>query len=288
MERFTMFASLRINKLFALTVAVAFAVICGGLFRDISAFSEDDGTEIPIIMYHSVVKDSSRAGDYVVTTDTLEDDIAYLLKEGYTPIFCDEAAKFVQGRGELPDKPIILSFDDGCYNNFYYVLPILEKYKVKATFSVVGEWCMAAGEEAEPDPAYSCMDLDNLRSMVLSGYCEIANHSWDMHSYTERNGVCRMNGEDESDYRRTLYNDTSKAQKYLEKSGAVINVYAYPYGYVNDETEDIIKELGYEVTLGCEERVNTVAKGDYGCLRNMGRFNRASGISTADFFAKLR
>jgi peptidoglycan/xylan/chitin deacetylase (PgdA/CDA1 family) len=267
--------------------AAAFAVLCMALFRDVSASGEDDGVNLPIVMYHSIVKDSSAAGEYVATVDELESDIAFLLSEGYTPVFCSEVADFVNGRVSLPEKPIVLTFDDGCYNSFYYVLPILEKYKVKAVFSVVGEWCMAAGEEAEHSPLYSCMELENVRTLVLSGFCEIANHSWNLHSLDDRRGVCRTDGEDDREYARMLMNDTSQAQNFLKQSGAILRTYAYPYGFCSDESEEIIRAFGYDVTLGCEEKTNFVSVGDYGCLVQMGRFNRPSGESSEEFFRQI-
>jgi peptidoglycan/xylan/chitin deacetylase (PgdA/CDA1 family) len=282
-----MFKTIKISKICLFTAVTAFAILCAGLFRGLRASGADGGVDVPIVMYHSVVRDASLAGDYVVTTDTLESDIAYILGQGFTPVFCSELADFTAGKSSLPEKPIVISFDDGCYNNFYYVLPILEKYKVKAEFSIVGEWCMAAGEEASPSPQYSSMNLENVKALVSSGYCEIANHSWNLHSYTDRRGVCPLDGEDENDYRRMLYNNACKARNYLEQSGAEIRTFVYPYGYTCELTETVIKELGYDVTLGCEERVNRIAEGDYSCLRNMGRFNRASGTSSSDFFSEM-
>lgn len=282
-----MFASIRIYKLALLMAAAALAVLCSGLFREMRASGDDGGTDVPIIMYHGVVKDESLAGDYVVTVGELESDIRYILESGYSPVFCSDLAEFVYSKGELPEKPIVLTFDDGCYNNFYYVLPLLEKYKVKAVFSVVGEWCAAAGEEACPDPAYSTMDGENLKSMALSGYCEIANHSWDLHGLEERKGVCRAEGESGGDYARMFRNDTYKAHKFIESAGAEPRTYAYPYGFWSEESADIIREFGYDVTLTCEERINRVAKGDFGCLEEMGRFNRPSGISSEEFFSPL-
>lgn len=272
----------------ALSAAVAIftAVLLSGFSKaEVSAAenaSGGDSRQLPILMYHSVVKDASLCGDYVITTDQLEQDIVWLLKNGYTPVFCNELPPFAEGRGELPEKPVVLSFDDGCYNNFYYVLPLLEKYKVKAVFAVVGEWTVAAAEQAEPSPVYSSMDTDNLRSLVLSGYCELANHSWAMHGLGEeggRRGVLPMNGESERDYRRALWGDLTDCAKVIRAAGQQPTTLAYPYGFREDMTEQLVKELGYTVTLSCDERVNTVSVGDYGCLFGMGRFNRPAGRS---------
>ncbi|MGN0632578.1 MAG: polysaccharide deacetylase family protein [Oscillospiraceae bacterium] len=277
----------KVGRAAVFVLAVCFVTLCIGLLHGISASGEKEGTELPIVMYHSVVKDSSREGDYVVTVDRLEEDIKYILDCGYTPVFMSEVIDYVENNGSLPEKPVVITFDDGCYNNFYYVLPLLEKYKVKAVFSVVGEWCMAAGEEAQPDPNYSSMDLENLKSMVYSGWCEVANHTWDMHSLEGRKGVTKMDGESDRDHRIALYNDLTQAQRFLERSGMRPQVLTYPYGLLDEHSETAAEQLGFKATLGCGEKVNTIAVGDYSCLKNMGRFNRAACEDRKEFFKKL-
>ncbi len=280
-----MFRVFRLSAAVCLALSAAIAVMAVAV---LSGFSNGGGKsykakpdsstrQIPILMYHSVVSDPSLRGDYVITCDDLEQDITWLLENGYTPVFCSELEPFVCGRGKLPEKPVVLSFDDGCYNNFYYVLPMLEKYKVKAVFAVVGSWTVAAAELAEPSPVYSSMDTDNLRSLVYSGYCEIANHTWDMHSLGEdgsRRGVLPFEGESERDYRRALWGDLTDCARVIRAAGQEPATLAYPYGFREDRTEELVKELGYTVTLSCDERINTVAEGDYECLYSMGRFNR--------------
>lgn len=264
----------------AALAAVAVVLLSGfSVSREKKPVMKEDSTSrvLPILMYHSVVNDPSLRGDYVITCDDLEQDIRWLTQNGYTPVFCNELPQFVSGSGKLPEKPVILSFDDGCYNNFYYVLPILEKYKVKAVFAVVGEWTVISAEEAEPSPVYSSMDTDNLRSLVYSGYCELANHTCSMHSLGEeggRRGVLPFAGEDDRDYRRALWGDLTDCAKVIKAAGQQPTTLAYPYGFYTEQTEQLVKELGYTVTLSCEERVNTVSVGDYECLSGMGRFNR--------------
>lgn len=261
----------------ALCVCTAAAAVGSGEKIGKDEKTSSDSRELPIIMYHSVVNDSSYVGDYVITKDEFESDLRYISDMGYTPVFCSEVADFVNGEGDLPDKPIIISFDDGSYNNFYYVTPLLEKYHFKAVFAIVGKWCEFAAEEASPSTLYSYADLDDLTSMVNSGYCEIANHTYDMHNLESRKGILRLDGESEREYRVTLYNDITQNQRLLERLGERPKVFVYPYGFCDEESEEIISQLGFEVTLGCEEKVNQVSVGDYGCLKNLGRFNRSSG-----------
>ena len=68
---------------------------------------------LPIIMYHSVLQDPDRAGAYVVSPDTVRQDILYLQNLGYTCILPSEAIAFVRDGGALPEKPVLITFDDG-------------------------------------------------------------------------------------------------------------------------------------------------------------------------------
>ena len=291
-----MTATIKLTKTVCLSAAMgltAFYVLCFGLLREAYADEEidDGGVDVPIVMYHIVTDDEALAGEYVVTAEQLEKDIVFLLEQGFTPVFCSELADFVNEGGELPEKPVVITFDDGAYGCFYYALPLLEKYKVKATFSIVGEWSMAAGEDAEPNVNYSTVDIDNLKTMYLSGYCELANHTWDMHGLTsegaERDGALQIDGESDAEYRRALWNNITQAQNFIEQAGQRPSVLAYPYGFASDYTQELVWQLGFEVTLGCEERINRIAKGDYDCLYNMGRFNRAYGETSEEFFLSI-
>ena len=258
--------------------AAAAAAVFGAVSRAHANAPEEGSRSLPVIMYHSVVKDPSLAGEYVITTDELEADLRYLRGSGYTPVLCRDLPAFVEGTAELPEKPVVLTFDDGCYNNFYYALPLIERYGCKAVFAPVAEWAEQAAAEEAPSAVYSYMDAENLRTCALSGRVELACHSYALHDISKRRGVLRRNGETAQEYRRMLLTDLDRARRFLERvSGEPVVTLAYPYGFYDDTAEETAAELGFEVTLSCEERVNTVSRGDYSCLARLGRFNRASG-----------
>ncbi len=261
-----------------LAIAAAGTLLIGAAARAEAAATPEEGTrELPIIMYHSVVGDPSLAGDYVITADELEADLRYLSENGWTAVTCDELVRFADGEGDLPERPVVLSFDDGCYNNFYYALPLLEKYNMKAVFAPVTSWTEQAASEEAPSPVYSYMDADNLKTCFLSGRVELADHTYSLHDLSRRRGVLRKPGESATEYRRMLWSDLDRSRRII---GAVTGqppiTFVYPYGFCSDETEELVSELGYRVTFGCEERVNVVSAGDYGCLSQLGRFNRAT------------
>ncbi len=240
--------------------------------------AESGTRQLPIIMYHSVVNDASLSGEYVITAGELEADLRFLRDSGYEAVLCDELCAFVDGEGSLPEKPVVLSFDDGCYNNFYYALPLIESYGFKAVFAPVGEWTQQAAAEESPSTVYSYMDAENLRTCAMSGRIEIADHTWSLHDLDNRRGVLRRAGESEGDYRRMLWCDLDRSRRLIERiTGAPPLTLVYPYGFCSDESEQLAAELGYRVTFGCEEKLNAVSVGDYGCLCRLGRYNRASG-----------
>lgn len=206
-------------------------------------------------------KNEDRSGEYVITPIELEKDLLYLKQNGYTTVFVNDVIRYVKRGGELPEKPIILSFDDGTYNYREYLLPLLEKYDMKATVSIVGAYTDAACEEAEPDPAYSYLDWQDVSVLRDSGHVEICNHSYDMHNLEGRRGVGQLEGESYEDYRKVFLNDTTKLQTLCdEHCGFQPNVYTYPFGITCESASRLVKNMGFEASLGVEEKINIIKK----------------------------
>lgn len=249
---------------------------------------EREGIKVPIIMYHSILKDEAMWGDYVLSPIEPEKDIVYLKNNGYEAVFVSQLIDYVENGTELPEKPVIISFDDGDYNNLTYVLPLLKKYSFKATISIVGKYSEIACEEAEPSPSYSYLDWEDIKKLHESGYIEIANHTYDMHSLEGRQGSTMNKGESYEDYRQAFYNDAFKTQHLLEDNcGFSPEVYTYPYGLNCDASRHLVKSCGFKASLGVEEKMNYICRGDSDCLYDMYRYNRPSYISTEEFMKRV-
>ena len=126
-------------KIFSVVIFVSllYCGILGIVFNSVSSVpvlsvNISDGVDMPIIMYHSVLKDTDLSGKYIVTPDTLKNDINFLKNKGYTFVSAQELIDYTNGTSKLPDKPVMLTFDDGFYNNYGYVMPILSEYDAKA------------------------------------------------------------------------------------------------------------------------------------------------------------
>lgn len=272
-----------------ITVGVSVALIAASfnsVFADV-AVEEDDPVFVPVIMYHSILKNPSRQGDYVVSPETFENDVKYLCDNGYTPVFIAEIVDYVDYGKPLPEKPVVITFDDGYYNNVTYALPIIEKYKIKANINVVGSFVQLSSDANEHNPAYSNLTWDDIRELNDNGRIEIGNHSYDLHSMNGRKGCMKLAGETDEEYKKVLYDDVGLLQDLLEVNSDVRPiVFAYPYGKISDESIDIFKEMGFRALLTCYEKPNYITQKP-GDIILLNRYNRPSGMSTEQFMQKL-
>ncbi len=260
---------------------IVFLLICSVVVNNFFYVAETNAEseiKLPVLMYHSVLDIPSRAGEYVITPKTLENDLQKIKELGYTTVNCKDLIDYVYQGKELPKKPVMLTFDDGNYNNYTYVYPLMEKYDMKCVISVVGEFSeIYSKENAVMNNKYSYLTYNQIKEMAESGRVEIGNHTYHMHNQGERKGVLRMKGEDAEVYKNTLVTDVEKLQDTLyQKSSVVPLVFAYPFGAVNDRAKSIIKELGFKVTLGCQEGINIINGVD--SLYDIKRYNRGSNF----------
>lgn len=246
-----------------------------------------DERRLPVIMYHSVLKDRNRAGKYVVSPDTLLSDLLYLKQRGYETVLPADLAAFAEGSGTLPEKPVMITFDDGHLNNLIYVLPILEELDMRAVVSVVGEYTDRFTDAPDPNPNYAYLSWEQVKTLSDSGRFAIGNHTDSMHSETGRSGCMRCYGESVDSYKKTLLADVGRLQSKLLEKGIPCITFAYPFGRISPEAREVLAGLGFAVTLTCFEHVSVIEKGDPESLFGLGRFNRAAGDNSVDFFRRV-
>lgn len=235
---------------------------------------KSESIPIPIIMYHSILKDENYLGDYVISPDEFEKDLIYLKENGYTAIGITELLNYVNGVADLPEKPIILSFDDGYYNNYVYAYPLAQKYDTKIIISPIAYWSEQCSNEENLSAYYSHITWEQIEEMSNSGLVEFGNHSYNLHTNTERKGIQKLDYESLEDYRNLLETDITKASDLLlENANVSTSLFVYPFGAISEESPDIIKELGFSITFSCEEKTNEVTR-DINSLTYLGRYLR--------------
>ena len=257
------------------------------LRRGRAAAAMTGAVRVPVLMYHSVLDDGSRAGDYTVTTEVFREDMLWLREHGYTAVFVSELVDFADNGKPLPQNPVVVTLDDGYLNNLTCVLPVLEELDMKAVISVIGRYSAEFSETHDRSPSYAHLTWEDICVLAQSGHVEIANHSYDMHELSPRRGCMKKRGESTEEYSALLKDDLSLLQKLLlENCGVTPLTFAYPYGRISEEALPVIKALGFRAALTCDNRVNRLT-GDPEELYSLGRFNRPSGIATEKLMERI-
>lgn len=283
------FHTIKLNyKLIAFFLSLILIFSCIFIYSFTTASSNKEGIEVPIIMYHSVLKDVTKSGKYIITPSTLEEDLQYISNKGYTTITITNLIDYVYNDIPLPKKPIIITFDDGHYNNLGYVVPLLEKYNMKAIISIVGTYTDNFSKTDEANLNYSYLRWKDIKQLMDSNIIEFQNHTYNLHSTSNgRMGCSKKSYESIDTYINILSKDIlTLQQKFKENTGYIPNTFTYPFGSISKASIPIIKNLGFKASLSCATGINYITK-DVDCLYCLKRNNRPSNISSENFFKNL-
>ncbi|MCL2061017.1 MAG: polysaccharide deacetylase family protein [Firmicutes bacterium] len=222
------------------------------------------GVPLPILMYHTVCPGYNQR--YIISPAALEKDLQYIKESGYTAITVADLIAYKENDVPLPEKPIMLTFDDGNRTNFIYVFPLLQKYNLKAVFSVVGAY-------VESPEKNSSVTYEQIIQMRESGLVEIQNHSYDCHKIGKRNGMKPRGSESFEDYEKFISTDLQRFEDNMEKNaGFRCFAVTYPFGAFTKDTVTVLQNLGYKASLICTEGVNYINKNTN--LYYLKRYNR--------------
>lgn len=245
------------------------------------------------LAYHNV-EDANPDQSFVgVSTDKLVAQLSWLQRNDYTPVTVDDLLAARDGRRALPDRAVLLTFDDG-YESFYTrVLPILKAFQFPAVLAIVGSWLEGgpdssisySADKAAPPPSsdvqFGDMDVkrnlfltwDQIREIAATGLVEIASHSYGAHHGNDANPqgnsepavttrrFDRVTGNYENDAseRRNLEADTAKmSAKIKSETGKRPRVMVWPYGEHNELALSIAAKNGMLITFTLADGVATV------------------------------
>lgn len=255
--------------------------------------SEKTNTEkvaLPIIMYHHILpKENKLLGRYALSVEKFEQDLIYIKEQGFNTVTSKQVIDYVENDTPLPSNPIMITFDDG-YESFYkYAYPLLKKHYMNAIVSIIGvESDRYSSENLKKGINYSHLSWEQIRELSNSGFIEIQNHTYDLHKNdtSKRKGCSIKKGENLEEYKKLLYNDLNKTQqKITEITGITPTIFTYPFGNVCKQSQEVIEQLQFKISLGCEEKINYLSKDM--SLYKLKRFNRSNTYDTTNFFNKI-
>lgn len=252
------------------------------------AAAETYSAQVPILMYHNLAQEGS--GSDTISVQRFEEHLAALQDAGYTTITFQDLLAYVEQGTELPEKPVLLTFDDGYESNYTLAYPLLQQYQMKATIFVIG---VSMGKDTYKDTGQAMIPhftQEQAAEMEASGFVTIESHGYDIHEVQGRDpeplrvGILPREDESEWDYAAFLQEDCQTMTDLLGKTPGVL---AYPYGYASELSEVVLHEMGIYATVTIEEKINTIVKGLPQSLRQMGRFYMTEDISAPELLSML-
>ncbi|HML32354.1 polysaccharide deacetylase family protein [Sporomusa sphaeroides] len=177
------------------------------------------GTGVPILAYHQV---SSAAEIYSIDPADFEQQMQYLANHGYTAVSLSELFAAREGTGRLPEKPVIITFDDGYADNYLTALPIMEKYRMKSTVFII------TGQVGQPE----YLTWEQIRDMQART-TEIASHT---HSHLALTQI------DQAVAAQELRRSKQLLEEHLQQP---VEFLAYPFGQYNRQTMAAVQQAGY-------------------------------------------
>ena len=198
-------------------------------------------TGIPVLNYHQV--EPKDGNPLTLWPEQFEAQMEYLAAEGYTTITIDEMMDALENGSSLPEKSVIITFDDGYADNYEYAYPILKKYGFKATIFLIYDF-------TNTYPNY--LTWDQVAEMKDSGLIHFESHTMTHANLAELTSV------DE------LRHEIADSHDLLsEKIGYDMHYIAYPGGRVNEEIERITSAAGYRGGFTVHYGLSTPAEGRY-------------------------
>lgn len=241
--------------------------------------------DVAILMYHAFTENEAETSSVCTLASEFERQLSALRDAGYTSVGYADLIEFVNGKGKLPEKPLLISIDDGYQNNLDLAAPLLEKYGFCANIAVIG---VSIGHTTYKDtdiPIMPHFSLEDARPWIKRGILTVTTHSYDMHQIAAvdgndcRHGVLQMPGEAEPDYIAALTQDYTHAQKQLAGlPGKVLPVFTYPFGAYSELSERVLQEQGVQVTVTIADGANRLVKGEPETLRLLRRINVPAGM----------
>ena len=204
-------------------LAIIMLVICAALFGIGFYIMHKPNQPVPILNYHQINDRDENA--LTVHTDQFDSQMKYLADNGYHTITPDEMVSAWESGTPLPEKPVIITFDDGYADNYRCAYPILQKYNLKGTIFLVSDFISTY-------PNY--LTWAQILEMQESGLMNFESHTL---------SHAQLDTTSPEETWNQLYNSKKALEWYLKTD---VNFLAYPCGFYDEELQSKVKEAGYK------------------------------------------
>jgi beta-glucanase (GH16 family) len=247
----------------------------------------DINRAVPILLYHSIAEDvPAKFAEWAVPPPMFAAHMAFLSEHRYTPITVSQfAAAVTNGGGHLPDRPVVLTFDDGFVDFSTHALPILKKYGFAATLYIATGLVGVPNHRLYAESRRPILDWDQIADISASGI-ECGAHS---HSHPQLD---------------TLSIDSARREIVLSKEllesrlNRPVTTFAYPHGYHSSAVRRLVQEAGYSSACAVKHAMSGTADDPFALARiiirpdrdvdGFGSLLKGRGVSAAPRREKVR
>ncbi len=194
---------------------------------------------VPVLSYYRLSK--NKPSKIAITQDDFKAQMKYLKDNGYHVITLDQLLGFLDYREQVPEKSVVITFDDGWISIYDIAVPILKEYGFPATIFIYTDF--VGGGKA--------MSWKHIKELSEAGFdiqCQTKTH---------RNLTVLKNKESFKQYFNSLEMEISYPKKLIkEKLNKECNFLAYPYGKTNNLVIAMLKKHGYRAAFTVDNKSN--------------------------------
>jgi peptidoglycan/xylan/chitin deacetylase (PgdA/CDA1 family) len=208
---------------------------------------------VSVLSYHKIAESGSDG--MTVTRSDFESQMRFLKENGYRVVTMDEFFDFLDFKGDLPEKSVVITFDDGWRSLYDLAFPILKRYGYPATLFISTN--MITGSD-------KTLSWDQIREMAASGI------DMQCHTVDHRNLPTRKEGESFREYFEDVERELTRSTGVIEENlGKKARYLAYPYGDTSHLVIVLLKKLGYRGALTVNRGANPFFTPNYRVRRSM-------------------
>ncbi|MDR3596987.1 polysaccharide deacetylase family protein [Clostridium sp.] len=184
----------------------------------------NDNIGVPVLYYHSVTEPASN--EVTITPEKLRIQLKYIKDQGYITLTMSELKDYLLNNFPIPEKSIVITFDDGYMDNYYNAFPILKEFNMDATI-----FCITS-------------DLNGSYYLSKEAIKEMSSYGIDIESHTVNHPkLSKMTYEEQ-------LTELKESKKTLESiTGKTVDSVAYPFGDFNEDSVKAAKSAGYTLAF---------------------------------------
>jgi peptidoglycan/xylan/chitin deacetylase (PgdA/CDA1 family) len=211
---------------------------------------------IPVLMYHSIAeRGSAWVGDFAVPPSRFAEQLEAIGAAGCTGLTVSELVTAVHGDGDLPPRPVVITFDDGFADFHDQALPLLEAWSLPATVYLTTGFL-------EGEAATRCTRRPDAPMLSWSQLGELAGRGVELGSHTHTHPELDMLDDE------AVWREVATSKRLLEdRLGTGVRSFAYPYGYADERVRRAVRLAGYESACGVHHALSSTADDRFSIAR---------------------